>query len=287
MKIPLRIAKNLLLLISGETLADSTTKHPIIDSLVEENILVRKGRIKKSLLMQNREAMTIYLQNHFGVNNLNAYVEAIENEEISRADLAIVSADSKLKTVRTFKGFLVNSFQPLICSLNNEPYLLKPEEGTFTFIYDFEQFVPSSEITIVGIENPENFRQIKLQKKLFGSIQPLFVCRYPQNNSKDLIGWLTNIPNNYLHFGDFDLAGINIYVNEFKKRIGNKTTFYVPENIEGLLNNYGNKDRYNNQKEAFDKQFILEEPALLELIQLIHKSKKGLDQEVLINCKVV
>ena len=286
MKIPLKIAKNLLLLISGETLADSTTKHPIIDSLVEENILVRKGRIKKSLLMQNREAMTIYLQNHLGVNNLNAYVVAIENEEISRADLTIVSADSKLKTVRTFKGFLVNSFQPLICSLNNEPYLLKPEEGTFTFIYDFEQFVPSSEITIVGIENPENFRQIKLQKKLFGSIQPLFVCRYPQNNSKDLIRWLTNIPNNYLHFGDFDLAGINIYVNEFKKYVGNKSSFYVPENIEGLLNNYGNKDRYNNQREAFDKQFILEEPALLELIQLIHKSKKGLDQEVLINCKV-
>jgi len=283
MKIPLRIAKNLLLLIEGETLADSTTKHSVIDSLVEENILVRKGRIKKTLQLHNREAMTIYLNNHFGINNLTAYVEAMENEEISRADLVKVSSDSKLKTVRTFKGFLVNSFQPLNCRLNNEPYLLNPAEGTFTFIYDFEQFVPSTEITIVGIENPENFRQIKLQKHLFGLIHPLFVCRYPQNNSKDLIKWLTTIPNDYLHFGDFDLAGINIYVNEFKKYVGNKSSFYIPENIKELLNNYGNKDRYNNQSEAFDKKIISEEPALLELIQLIHNSKKGLDQEVLIN----
>ena len=46
----------------------------------------------------------------------------------------------------------------------------------------------------------------------------LFVCRYPQSN--DLIKWLQSIPNRYLHFGDLDFAGINIYLNEFKKYLG-------------------------------------------------------------------
>jgi len=35
----------------------------------------------------------------------------------------------------------------------------------------------------------------------------LFVSRYPQTQSKDLLNWLQSIPNPYLHFGDFDLTG--------------------------------------------------------------------------------
>jgi len=73
---------------------------------------------------------------------------------------------------------------------------VQPQEGTFTFIYDFENFSPSDDITIVGIENPSNFRHIQKQRKLFGEIQPLFVSRYPQR--KDLVKWLQTIPNPYL-----------------------------------------------------------------------------------------
>lgn len=287
MNVPLKIAKKLLLLLEGQTLADSASKHPLIDDLVDENIIVRKGRVKKTIQLQNAGALATYLQNHYVINDLASFIQRMEDDGASRADLAKVSSDSKLKNVRTFKGFLVNSFQPLDCSLHNEPYTLNPQEGTFTFIYDFEQFIPPLKTTIVGIENSENFRHIQKQKSLFAPLQPLFVCRYPQNNSKDLIKWLTTIPNNYLHFGDFDLAGINIYVNEFKRHLGNKSSFFVPENIEELLATYGNKDRYNNQKEAFDKQSITEEPALLELLKFIHHFKKGLDQEVLIDGDVV
>ena len=107
---------------------------------------------------------------------------------------------------------------------------IQPREGTFTFIYDFETFFPPDNITIVGIENPENFRHIQKQKKFFEDIQPLFVSRYPQN--KDLIKWLQTIPNSYLHFGDFDFAGLNIYINEFKKHLHDKATFYLPPDIE-------------------------------------------------------
>ena len=282
MKIPLKVAKNLLLLLQGQILADSSTKHSVIESLIEENILMRSGRIKKSIVLLNQAALADYLQNHCGISQLDTYIEVLEKQDASRAELAMASADSKLKTARTFKGFLVNSYQPLDCSLNNEPFTLLPLEGTFTFIYDFESFLPAADATIVGIENAENFRQISKQKHLFNAVKPLFVCRYPQNNSRDLIKWLELIPNNYFHFGDYDLAGINIYVNEFKKHIPHKSLFFIPENIEVLVLQYGNKNRYNEQKEAFPKQSIEDEPALLSLLKLIHHTKKGLDQEVLI-----
>jgi hypothetical protein len=109
----------------------------------------------------------------------------------------------------------------------------------------------------------------------------MFVSRYPQNQSKDLVKWLQSIPNDYLHFGDFDFAGIGIYLNEFKKHLTRNADFFVPENIDTLIADYGNKKRYDEQKINFDIKSIQEEK-LLKLIATIHKYRKGLDQEILI-----
>ncbi|MEO6707066.1 MAG: hypothetical protein ABIN04_14590 [Ginsengibacter sp.] len=124
--------------------------------------------------------------------------------------------------------------------LNNERIIIEPKEGTFTFIYDYANFIPFNDITIIGIENPENLRHIQKQQKLFKNFRPLFVSRYPQN--KDLIRWLVSIDNNYLHFGDFDFAGLNIYWNEYKKHLRERASFFLPGNIEELLLKNGNRD---------------------------------------------
>jgi len=90
------------------------------------------------------------------------------------------------------------------------------------------------------------------------------------------------MPNKYLYFGDFDFAGIGIYLNEYKKYLGEKSEFFVPENIEYLFDNYGNKELYDNQKINFETKPI-DEFELLKLIEIIHKYKKGLEQEIFIN----
>lgn len=281
MKIPLHIAEKLLLLSNGDSIPDSSARHSLIDDLVSEGILNRKGRIKKTLFLHDGDSLQTYLQNRFAVSDISLYIQVTQKEDLTRAELVSVSADSKLKTVRTFKGFLVNSFSPIQATLNHEPITIQPREGTFNFIYDFENFIPSSNITVVGIENPENFRHIDKQKYLFRNINPLFVSRYPQNQSKDLIRWLKSIPNCYLHFGDFDFSGIGIYLNEFKRHIKSKASFFIPDNIDFLLINYGNKKRYDEQKINFDIKSINEEN-LMQLITSIHNHKKGLDQEILI-----
>lgn len=281
MKIPLRIAEKLLLLSSGASIPDSSARHNIINDLVSERILCRKGRIKKTLQVQNWSALETYLQNHFSIGDLSLYIDVLKEENTTRAELVSISSDSKLKQVRTFKGFLVNCYSPVHATLNGEVVKIQPTKGTFTFIYDFEQFIPSPEITIVGIENPENFRHVDKQKYLFNDIAPLFVCRYPQHQSKDLIIWLQSIPNNYLHFGDFDFAGIGIYLNEYKKHLKGKASFFIPQGIEDRLINHGNKNRYDVQKINFDMEKIVD-GNIVRLISLIHLYKKGLDQEIFI-----
>ncbi len=280
MKLPLALAEKLLLLANGEKIAASKMKHPIISDLISEGIIHRPGKINSTLQVVNKAQLMLYLNNRFAISDLENYIETLKKEEATRAEFIAIAADSKLKSIRTFKGFLVNSFNPISATLNGKPFAINPTDGTFQFIYDFENFIPEKGITIVGIENPENFRHIEKQRYLFQHIRPLFVSRYPQNQSKDLIKWLQSIPNKYLHFGDFDFAGIGIYLNEFKKYLGDKAEFFIPENIEDLIKNFGNKNCYDIQKINFNVKDIVEEK-LLELIGLIHKEKKGLEQEVL------
>jgi hypothetical protein len=168
---------------------------------------------------------------------------------------------------------------PIQATLNGKPITINFTNGTFQFIFDFEKFIPEENVTIVGIENPGNFRYIGKQKHLFKEIQPLFVRRYPQNQSKDFIKWLKSIPNKYLHFGDFDFAGIGIYLNEYKKYLGEKVLFFVPNNLEDLIKLNGNL--YYDQKINFRMDNI-DEVSLLKLFQLIHTNKKGLEQEFLV-----
>jgi len=282
-KIPVHIAEKLLLLQQGESSAASSVKHAVIEELVAENIVQRTGRIQKKLSITNTKALNIYLQNKFGINDLQQYIKTLshENQNPLRNELTKISSHSKLKKVRTFKGFLVNCYEPIQAKINENKININPAAGTFYFIYDFETFEIPKNITVVGIENPENFRYIEKQKYLFKNIKPLFLSRYPQNQSKDMLKWLQTIPNNYLHFGDFDFSGIGIYLNEYQKYLGGKTEFFVPENMEQMLEKYGNNELYNTQKVNFNAENITEEN-LKRLFSLIHKYKKGLEQEIFI-----
>ena len=119
----------------------------------------------------------------------------------------------------------------------------------------------------------------------------LFVSRYPQ--SGDLVAWLKSIPNRYLHFGDFDLAGISIFLTEFRIPIdgtpdsGGRTEFFIPDGIENLLAK-GSPERYQDQIERFQTQverllsLAPHDTQLHRLVSLIHTHRRGYDQEGLL-----
>tara|TARA_R110002096_G_C14433822_1_gene710146 strand:- start:86 stop:949 length:864 start_codon:yes stop_codon:yes gene_type:complete len=278
MKLTLKIAKVLVQLISGESIPNHSAKSRLIDDLVSENIITRKGKHKKSLELVNKSSLHTYLANQLQINDLNNYILALENKNSTRAELVKITTDSKKSKERAFKGFLVNSYNSIKAELNNETIIINPTKGSFVFIYDYESFKIPKEITVIGVENAKNFSQIQEQKYLFKNINTLFVSRYPQNQNKDFIKWMNSIPNNYLHFGDFDIAGIGIYLNEYKKHLLGKATFFIPENIKSDLRNDGNRKRFDNQKVNF-KIDKIQESRVINLIELIKKEKKGLDQE--------
>jgi hypothetical protein len=281
MKLTLKIARVLVQLIGRESIPASSAKSKLIDDLVFENIILRKGKHKKSLELINEEGLHIYLVNQLQINDLTRYISALENTESSRADFVKITTDSKNSKERAFKGFLVNCYQAIEAQLNNEKLIINPSPGSFVFIYDFETFKIPKNVTIVGVENSKNFSQIQEQKYLFEDIVPLFVSRYPQNQNKDFIKWMNSISNDYVHFGDFDIAGIGIFLNEYKKYLDDKASFFIPIEIQSMIRENGNRERFDKQKINFKIEEVQEE-RLLDLIKTIKIEKKGLDQEFFI-----
>ena len=98
------------------------------------------------------------------------------------------TGDSKSIKLRIFRGFLVNSFEPIEAWMGDEAFLIAPSDGVALFIQQPDVFRIPSDVVVVGVENGENFRHIRRQKYLFGRQKVLFVSRYPQ--SSDLRDWL-------------------------------------------------------------------------------------------------
>jgi hypothetical protein len=284
MKLPLHIAKCLVTLMdSGVKLPSSSMKHAVVTKMLEDSALSKHqiSNSKAFIYLKNNEALSNYLQNNFGINDLHEYILGLENDELNRSESVSISSNSKLKKIRTFKGFLVNSYEPIAGCLHNEQFIIQPAQGSFVYIHDYENFEIDQDVIVIGIENSENFSQIHHQQYLFPNLKILFVSRYPQ--SKDLIKWLQRIPNQYIHFGDFDFAGIAIYLNEFKQHLHQRATFFVPNNLENLLSQFGSRDLFNKQFQP-TKNYLnsTDDISIRNLYQLILQYKKVLEQELLI-----
>lgn len=282
MKLPISIAQKMILMLDGGEVQSSKLKQGIVLKMVEDGAIQHRNisKTKRMYFVSNPENLKNYLITEFGINNLNLFVDQFHNPDLTRSDAIEIASNSKIKSIRTFKGFLVNCYQPIKATINTIETSLNPVEGTFTFIYDFDSFAIPDHITVVGIENPENFRYIQKQSTLFQNIIPLFVSRYPQN--KDFIKWMKSIPNNYLHFGDFDFEGINIFLNEYKKHLGDKAQFFIPDDIERMIKENGNAGNYNTQLYKQPNIEMMNDEKLADLIRIIHRHKKGLEQEHLI-----
>ncbi len=113
----------------------------------------------------------------------------------------------------------------------------------------------------------------------------MFIWRF--QNSKSIVNWLQTLENQYLHFGDFDLAGIAIYLNEFWKYLdNNKCSFFIPDVISAnnfeILQKNGSSRLYNKQIEKYANFNTYNCPQIAMLLSAIRGYKKGLVQEFFI-----
>ena len=206
-------------------------------------------------------------------------LEVTSENLASRALQATATGNSKLVAVRSCPGFPVNAYEPIPCVLNGQELVINPLEGSFLFVTDWQSFSIPSDVIVIGIENMENFRMIRRQQTFFndtiGSHRFLFVSRYPQ--STDLRSWLLKIPNRYIHFGDFDLAGIHIFLSEYHTYLTERSSYLIPADIEQRLA-CGSTARYDDQYQRF-RNLSSSIPELQLLIEIIHRYHRCYDQE--------
>ena len=274
------INKSIQELLAGEQVAGSKLSRKLLDELLAEGLLlILSHGSRKSYRARDTESLKRFL-----IDKDESYRILEVNLSDSRASMAAETGNSKLVMVRSCPGFPVISYEPIECLLCGRPFLVNPQEGSFLFVSDWEKFTIPEDVIVVGVENMENFRMIRKQRAFFEkylqahglSDRVLFVSRYPQ--SVDLRRWLCSIPNHYLHFGDFDLAGINIFLVEFKQYLGKeRSSFLIPDDI-GFRLQSGSRKRYDEQYSRFKdiKSDVLE---LQQLIDLIHRERKAYDQE--------
>ena len=251
------IAKKLLYILEGRTLPSSSLPRWIVDEFRIEGLItgITSGS-RISYRLTDSVAFSRYISDNY-------------------------TSGTSLEKLRTFRGFLVNCYEPIHARIRNSEFVISPPEGSAVFIQNPDEFYIPSDVIVVGVENGENFCRIRSQKYLFGDNKVLFVSRYPQ--SADLREWLIKIPNRYIHFGDFDLAGICIYQSEFYKFLGDRAGFLIPEDIEERLKS-GNAGLYDTQYLRYKNLNIIDS-RLNGLVEMIHHYGRVYEQEGYIeNC---
>ena len=280
MKITSSLVDKLIRLRSGESLPSSALRGEWVEELLSDGVLISRSYGSRSSIIaaspKTLEQSLMHINERLG--HLDKMKETLD-AEATRSEQAAGTGNSKLVTARSCPGFPVNSYEPIICCLNGKELVINPQEGTFLFIADWHSFAIPYDVTVVNIENMENFRLIRRQQSLFASAlagkRLLFVSRYPQ--SSDLRTWLQTIPNQYVHFGDFDLAGIHIFLTEFQKHLGARASFLIPQDIEQRIK-HGSAERYHDQYPKYGHLTSNIQP-LQQLIDTLHKYHRCYDQE--------
>lgn len=279
-KVTESLLKKLIALSNGDKLPGSQLKGELAEELLREGLLVSESHGSHiQFYAPDGNALRKYLANRDDVfKKLEGSLWVIQNEaSVSRAEQVNISGNSKLRGSRSCKGFLINSYERIQAELNDFLFEICPPDGSYVFVADYERFTLPADVVVVGVENMENFRYVSRQHYLFDPLKSpiLFVSRYPQSN--DLIRWLKMIPNRYVHFGDLDLAGIHIYLTEFFASLGERASFFIPDDAETRIRN-GSEERYNNQIKKFENMPIAD-IRVKSIAAFIRKYHRGYDQE--------
>ena len=282
MKLTPRLIRNLRLILRGESIPYSNLPKSLVDSLVAEGLLnVIYNGSRRGLRTHNANALEGALPRYNeALSDLDA-AELLFTDDNSRAAQASISGNSKTMVKRSSPGFLVNTYHCVECMLNDETFIVNPPEGSAVYIADWESFIPPVTALVIGVENMENFLKIRNHGSLFDNCltntetEIIFIARYAF--SSDIFRWLEQIPNRYIHFGDFDLAGIDIFLNQFKSHVGDRGSFLIPSDISSRISR-GSRKRYDEQFLKYS-HLTAADASLSNLIALIHRYRRTYDQE--------
>ena len=203
-------------------------------------------------------------------------------EQSTREEVAAARETSKDEKTEVDNGFIWNIIhKPVEYSYGGVESVAIPMYGLSVKTPDWRKFYVKDNVKIVIIENYSTLYNIHKYGKLWDDGNSyLFVLR--NENIKKIIEWINNNQphNEIFHFGDYDMSGIETYQNIKKEIINNERYhfFQLPVKImDRLICQYGDPKLYAKQYRY--EKVKRDDPEIKELVAIINKYGKGLEQE--------
>mgnify|MGYP000432950012 CR=1 FL=1 len=138
-------ARKVARMLNGESVGYSSFPVSLAEELLEEGVLVQSSYGRRgSYRICDVEGCRTFLAQRYSISgSLEEWIEMMSRQEaVSRAEQVAMAGNSKVRKIRGFKGFLVNSYSPIEAILREEPLVIEPVQGTSIFIEDYELQIP-------------------------------------------------------------------------------------------------------------------------------------------------
>lgn len=279
--LPQSFARCLLRLQNGEKLNPSEIfSKGLLKQFCEDGIIkinpagARRVRYfcPEPVLLQN------YLKAQNDILSLENYVREFEDDSSDGESSLFASRSTKTFRGKSLQGFFIRAYHSeiVVAGVTIHPV----PHGIELFIHQPEKLEISHNALVVGVENPECFLKFDKLAHLFPQKELIIIMRYLSSSPNR---WLQTITNNYLHFGDFDPAGLHIYIREYRNQFSApRCNFFIPPNIEKIIDQYGIPTLYDQQIHLLKNIDFQLYPEVERLMRLLKKYRKGLEQERLL-----
>ncbi len=263
------------------------SSNKLINELINCNAIT-KTKKPVNLLVNNETAIYGFLRRCgykvFNFDDLEYFINE-DSEPKDRIEIASKNNSTKDRDSKSFNGLMVSVFQDMEILLNNKSFILKAENGVGTFLHYTNKITIASDVIVVGVENPQIIWNIKKFRHLFDEKKKYIFISMSEYKTNYQYRWLQELRNEYIHLGDFDLAGISIYLNTILPRLKNctKSTFLIPDSIYDYIKKIDYKKDFENQLQYIDIKS--KDKDLQKLIDFIKNSKITLESEQLANFK--
>ena len=257
------------------------TSNKLLEEFIGCNCVYISGKPQQIYLNDEEALFGVIKSNGYKVNSiedLDYFIE--EKEPKSRDEIADNYSHTKRVESKSFNGLMISVFDKLEVIYNEKKQYFYPLEGSGLFVHYTSKLQLDDDVIVVGVENPQVVWYINKYKHLFNKEKKyLFLC-ISEYKTTYQYKWLESFCGEYIHFGDFDLAGINIYLNAIvpKLKKAKSHSFLIPDNIYEIIKeknymvDYSNQTRYLNITSKKDKD-------LQKLIEFIKNNKITIEQE--------
>lgn len=256
----------------------------LINSLKECNAIDIEGKPQCIYLKDINTLFAVLKSNGYNINyieDIDYFIEESEKSK-SRDEVAEKFSDTKRVESKSFNGLMVSVFDKIEVTLNGVRQYIYPIEGTGLFIHYSTKLELDNDIVLVGVENPQVVWFINRYRYFFNQDKQYIFLSLSEFKTSYQYKWLESFKGKYIHFGDFDLAGINIYLNSILPRLKNckSHSFLIPEHIYKIMEKKNYKKDYSNQTRYLNIE-SKDDEKLKELIDFIKNRKITLEQEYL------